>query len=222
MEAAARPELGQPRGSAVPGRARRPPGSDAGLYDRRFADLRADAGPYGGRAVRNTVPRDRAVLIYCYIGVDVPGGRGRHGAVVCRPAGLPTATDDPEFWLIAIFAVIVDAWPFSSPVRARASTVYSSIAFTFALLLGWGLAVTVIVQALAVVVSSIRLHHAWWRALFNMSQYALSFAAAALVLNVAGVARLSEDAPHGRPGLVAVMAIFGSAHRLVRGERPCS
>src|SRR4030095_17012943 len=57
----------------------------------------------------------------------------------------------------------------------------------------------------------IRLHHAWWRALFNMSQYALSFAAAALVLNLAGVARLSEDAPHSRPGVVAVLAIFGSA-----------
>jgi diguanylate cyclase (GGDEF)-like protein len=47
--------------------------------------------------------------------------------------------------------------------------------------------------------------------MFNIGQYALSFAAAELVLSAAGVARLSEDAPASRPSVLAVLAVFGSA-----------
>jgi diguanylate cyclase (GGDEF)-like protein len=206
MDAAPRSELGQQRDAAGSRPGWMAPASDAGRDDWRLADVRVDAGQTEAESVRNAVPRDRAVWIYGFVAVTFVAA-----VLATAPsfADLPgaTATRDPEFWFIAALAVTVDAWPF----RARAATVYSSIAFTFALLLGWGLAVTVIVQALAVVVSSIRLGHAPWRALFNISQYALSFAAAALVLNAAGVTRLSEDEITSRPSTPAVLVIFASA-----------
>ena len=85
----------------------------------------------------------------------------------------------PAFWVIAGLGVVVDAAAVRhASARGRSAIVYPSIAFTFALLLGWGLGPAVVVQAAAVVVSSIRLRHAPWRAVFNIGQYALSFAAA--------------------------------------------
>jgi diguanylate cyclase (GGDEF)-like protein len=102
-----------------------------------------------------------------------------------------------SFWVIAGLAVIVDLRPFNAPGRQLDATVYSSIAFTFALLLGWGLGPVVAVQSAAVVVSSVRLGHAPWRAVFNAAQYGLAFFAAALVLHIfyrsAPLAAGSED-----------------------------
>ncbi len=210
MEAAARPDVGEPRNragigsrwlAAVPG---------AGLDQSQFADARMDAGQVEAEAVRNAVPRDRAKVIYSFVTATFVA------AVLVTAPSVPefpgsVALRDAEFWFIGALALIVDSWPFASKARARAATVNSSIVFTFALLLGWGLAAAVTVQALALVVSSIRLRHAPWRAVFNIGQYTLSFAAAELVLMVTGAARLSEDAPLSQPGMLAVLAIFASA-----------
>ena len=125
--------------------------------------------------LRNEVPPDRARLLYTFVAVVVLTAV----AVVAPSLGdLPglVRSVDPEFWLIAVLAVAVDARPLRAPGRAPLATVFPSITFTFALLLGWGVAPAVIVQLLAVVVSSIRLKHAPWRALFNASQYAIAFA----------------------------------------------
>src|SRR5258706_14864594 len=54
-----------------------------------------------------------------------------------------------SFWVIAALAVIVDVRPFNAPGREPDTTVYSSIAFSFALLLCWGLGPAVAVQSAA-------------------------------------------------------------------------
>jgi diguanylate cyclase (GGDEF)-like protein len=226
MEAAARPEFGQPHDGAGTSSRREsatPSGRrtlrfrslwnvrDADISVRQFADPRLDAGQPAAEAVRNSVPRDRAAWMYGYVGATLLA------AAVCTvwsfvdlPAEAAVAVPDPEFWIVAVLAVIVDSWPFASPSRARTATVFSSVVFTFAVLLGWGLALAVIVQSIAVLIAARRLHLAAFRALFNVGNYALSFAAAALLLNVAGVPLLSEDELTSRPGTVAVVAILGS------------
>ncbi len=159
-----------------------------------------------GGALRNSVPPDRARLLFTFVTVVTLAAM----AVVIPSFGdLPAVLrhQDPELWLIALLAVLVDARPLSAFGRAPLTTVFPSIAFTFALLLGWGLAPAVIVQVLAVVVSSIRLRHAPWRAVFNASQYALAFAAADLVLMLGGVSRLSEDNPEARTGTLGVLLL---------------
>jgi diguanylate cyclase (GGDEF)-like protein len=96
------------------------------------------------------------------------------------------------FWVTAVMAVLLDARPFQAPGQTESITVFPSIAFTFALLLGWGLAPAVAVQTVAVIVSSIRLRHVAWRGAFNAAQYALAFAAAAGVLDLLGVPPLAH------------------------------
>ncbi|WFE44592.1 EAL domain-containing protein [Verrucosispora sp. WMMD1129] len=83
------------------------------------------------------------------------------------------------FWTMAVLAVACDARPFLPPGRGQSSSaVFPSTCFTFAILLGWGLGPAVAVQAVAVVVSGVRMRHAPWRTAFNAGQYACSLAAA--------------------------------------------
>jgi diguanylate cyclase (GGDEF)-like protein len=110
--------------------------------------------------------------------------------LVDLPAVLRSA--GPALWLIAALALLVDTPWFTG--RQRFATVYPSVAFTFALLLGWGVAVAVPAQALAVVVSSLRRRDPAWRMVFDQARYALSLAAAGGVLAVAGVPRLAGGA----------------------------
>jgi diguanylate cyclase (GGDEF)-like protein len=157
--------------------------------------------------LRNEIPPERARLLYTFVGIVV---------LIAVAVVAPSLTElpavlravDPEFWLIAVLAVAVDTRPLRAPGRAPLASVFPSIAFTFALLLGWGLAPAVIVQLLAVIVSSIRLDHAPWRAVFNAGQYAIAFAAANLVLQLSGVVRLAEDFPAARTGTLGVLMIL--------------
>jgi diguanylate cyclase (GGDEF)-like protein len=158
-------------------------------------------------ALRNFLPRERAPAFLSYVAAVTVCGAATAGVAF---TGLPATVRGAgaACWIIAGLAVLVDARPFNAPGRGPASAIFPSICFTYALLLGWGMAVAIAVQAGAVVVSSIRLRHAPWRALFNAGQYALSFAAAALVLDLAGVPALWPDA---KVGLVGVLAILAAA-----------
>jgi diguanylate cyclase (GGDEF)-like protein len=154
------------------------------------------------------LPRDRIVGVAIWTAVVVVGA-----LAVTVPAlpQLPAVvrSGDAALWLIAALAVFVDARAF--PARTGAAGVYPSKAFTFALLLGWGFAVAVVAQTLAVLVSSIGLRQGPWRTVYAQARYALSFAAAAGVLALAGVPRLSEDAIHLRPGEVGAILLAAGA-----------
>ncbi len=64
--------------------------------------------------------------------------------------------------------------------------VATSMTFVFALLLHWGIAVAVLMQAVATTVADRTNHKAWWRTSFNVAQYSLSYGAASLVLGLFG------------------------------------
>ena len=133
-------------------------------------------------ALRNTIPPGRRLPFFALVsGVIVAAA-----AVTAGPlAQLPTARLPAAFWLIAGLAAVADARPFTPPGRRQTLAVVPSVCLTFAILLAWGLGAAVLVQAVAVTVASVRLRHAAWRALFNLAQYALAFAAADLVLRAA-------------------------------------
>jgi diguanylate cyclase (GGDEF)-like protein len=159
----------------------------------------ADAGD---PRLRDTVPPDKATRMFGYIvAVIVAAVASVVPAFVSWSYGHATASA----WVIAGLALVVDLAPFRAPGRGAAATVFPSITFTFALLVGWGLVPAVAVQTLAVVVSSVRLRHAGWRGLFNAAQYALSFAAAAGVLKLMRVPPLSPDAHIGVTGVIGLL-----------------
>jgi diguanylate cyclase (GGDEF)-like protein len=157
--------------------------------------------------LRNEVPRERSAAFFTYVA----------GVVIIAAAWVGFSFVDlthqirdapAAFWVIAVLALAVEARPFTAPGQPPASMVFPSIGFSFALLLGWGLAPAVAVQAMAVVVSSARRQHAPWRAAFNVSQYALALAAAGLVLRVGGVATLS---PADQVSLARVTIVIAAA-----------
>jgi diguanylate cyclase (GGDEF)-like protein len=134
--------------------------------------------------LRNTVPPERASAFYSFVaGVVVAAA----ACLIASADQLGTAlrTAPMTLWLIVGLAVLVDLRPFTTPGNRSPSTIYPSICLSFALLLGWGLAVAIIGQTAAVIGTSIRLRHAPWRAAFNAGQYALSLAAAEAVLYLA-------------------------------------
>jgi len=127
-----------------------------------------DAGParrFGlgssGNSLRNVVPRDRAAGFVTYVCVIVLGGT----AIVALNLDDLDAMVRYEpftFWLLAGLALLIDVLPFAAPGRRADLSIFPSISFSFAVLLGWGLVPAILVQTGAVVVSSIRLRHAPW------------------------------------------------------------
>jgi len=158
--------------------------------------------------LRNSLPQERAGAFVGYFtavivcGVVVSAFAFTDLADGIRGAGAAC-------WLIAGLAVLVDARPFNAPGRGHASTIFPSICFTFGLLLGWGLAMAIAVQTVAVAVSSIRLRHTPWRAAFNAAQYALTFAAAAFVLDLAGVPPLRVAGSVDMAGVLGILVAAG-------------
>ena len=159
-------------------------------------------------ARRNTVPAERAASFFTFVGVVVA-----LAALLCAvplshlPATLPTLP--AAFWAMAALAVLCDSRPFSPPGPRQSSAVFPSICFTFAILLAWGLGPAVLVQAAAVAMSSWRLHHAPWRAVFNVAQYALALVAADVVTRAAGETSFRAGGPS--PMWIDVAAVAAAA-----------
>ncbi|WFF03275.1 bifunctional diguanylate cyclase/phosphodiesterase [Micromonospora sp. WMMD964] len=126
---------------------------------------------------RNSLPPGRATPFATFVvGILVVAALTAAVPLAKLPAdvpGLPVA-----FWTMAVLAVVCDARPFVPPGRRQTSAVFPSTCFTFAILLGWGLAPAVAVQAVGVIVSGWRMRHAAWRTAFNVGQYACALAAA--------------------------------------------
>jgi diguanylate cyclase (GGDEF)-like protein len=140
-------------------------------------------------ASRNSVPPERARPFFAFVLAVITVA-----ALLCVVplARLPGQLPDlpAAFWVMAGLAVLVDSRPFTPPGRRQSSAVFPSTCFTFAIMLGWGLAPAVAVQAAAVVVSSWRMRHVWWRAAFNIAQYALALSAAYAVSRLADLERI--------------------------------
>jgi diguanylate cyclase len=158
-------------------------------------------------ALRNTAPPRREGVFFgyvagvCLLAVALVALRSTHPAVVPHPAGT-------AFWLMAALAVVSDVRPFTPPGPRQISPVFPSICFTFAILLIWGLVPAVAVQTVAVVASSVRMGHRPWRAAFNAGQYAVAFATADLVLDLA---REKPFAASGSSGWAAAAIVLTAA-----------
>jgi len=158
-------------------------------------------------ALRNTAPPRHEGIFFgyvagvCLLAIAVVAPQSTH--LNAGPHPLPTA-----FWLMAVLAVFSDVRPFTPPGPRQLSPVFPSICFTFAILLIWGIGPAVAVQTVAVAASSVRMRHRLWRAAFNAGQYAVAFAAADLVLDLA---REKPFAPSGSSGWVAAGIVLAAA-----------
>ena len=95
--------------------------------------------------------------------------------------GLP-----PAFWVLCALLVLAELRPLFTAGARDANGLVLSTTFVFALVLRFGLPVAVLVQALATATADIGRRKAPWRTAFNVSQFALSWAAAAGTMRLVG------------------------------------
>jgi diguanylate cyclase len=94
------------------------------------------------------------------------------------------ATSKPEFWLMTALTVVAATQAFMPSGRRGAPVVIGpAVCFTFAILLVWGLGPAVVAQVAAIVVVVWRRQVSLRESVLRAGQYALAFAAAALVLS---------------------------------------
>jgi diguanylate cyclase (GGDEF)-like protein len=107
---------------------------------------------------------------------------GYAAARVVRDIGVGHLRGSGAAWLLGLLVVIGELRPVLARHEHDGST--TAVAFCLALLdlSGWHTAV--VAQTGAVVVCGVMNHHSWWRTTFNVTQYAVSVAAAGLAFGL--------------------------------------
>ena len=88
----------------------------------------------------------------------------------------------PAVAVLMLLVVVGELYPIRVPLRDDSEDVTTSPAFMFATLLLAGPALAIIAQCTAAALSDVRTRKQWWKAIFNITQYALSITGAWLVL----------------------------------------
>jgi diguanylate cyclase (GGDEF)-like protein len=131
---------------------------------------------------RNLAPRRGAGAFWSYLGsVTAVGG----ALVGWELSGLTLhgfRLMGGGFIVLAILLVLGELRPLMTAGSPDSNGVSTSTAFVFALQIHWGLGVAVLMQTIAVLIADRTRRKVPWRTAFNVAQYGLSFAAAAVVL----------------------------------------
>jgi diguanylate cyclase (GGDEF)-like protein len=126
------------------------------------------------------------------------------GAAYRVPSFLHTAPW--EFWTLSVLAVLSDAYPFPLSRSGRWPTaVHPSICFSFAILLLWGPAPAILVQAVAGAAAAARLRMSLTDALLSVGRLVGTLAAAGMVLRVVEPAPFELGMAMDRTDLFAVL-----------------
>ena len=88
----------------------------------------------------------------------------------------------PLFWVLAGMVVLGEIWPIVTPGRSSLEAPLASVTFSFAALLAWGLAVAVLLQATATLLTFLSKRRAPHRAAFNAASSTLGLFAGGAVL----------------------------------------
>src|SRR4051812_4286895 len=102
----------------------------------------------------------------------------------------------PAYWVMGLFAVLVDARPYVVANRRASSVILPSVCFTFAIALAWGLAPALAVQLVSVTVAGARMRQPVRRTLHLAAQHGFALCGAAGVAALVGLrigARLNWD-----------------------------
>jgi diguanylate cyclase (GGDEF)-like protein len=92
----------------------------------------------------------------------------------------------PAFWALCALLLVAEVRPLFTAGARDANGLVLSTTFVFALLLRFGLPIAVVLQALSTIVADVSRRKAPWRTCFNVSQYTISWSAAAVVMELVG------------------------------------
>ena len=127
------------------------------------------------------VPLNRVTRLYVSV-VSLAGC----GLAACLIAALDIDSrwTSRAFVVLAGLAVLGELFPFRVPFHHEAQEVTLSTAFVLSILLTFGLTAAIAVQVIGSVLSDCHLRKVWWKALFNVGQYSISWAVAWLALTL--------------------------------------
>ena len=135
---------------------------------------------------RNVVSGPRQVLLRSYVGIVTAGGLGLIAVVLYGATLRNLPGVDAAFFAVVGLLMLGQLRPLFTAGAPDANGVMVSIAFVFAILLRYDLSLALVVQTLAVVISGVSKRRVLWRTVFNIGQYALSWAAAWWVMGWVG------------------------------------
>jgi diguanylate cyclase (GGDEF)-like protein len=108
------------------------------------------------------------------------------GVGVVRVASAPVVASGAPLAMTAVVLVVLELLPLVQGRGHDPQGVVMSTAFVCAMLFLWGPWPAIIMLAVASTAADLRVRKAWWKVLFNPAQYALSVAAASLVMRAFG------------------------------------
>ncbi|WP_017611254.1 putative bifunctional diguanylate cyclase/phosphodiesterase [Nocardiopsis xinjiangensis] len=142
------------------------------------------------------------------------------GLLVLASAGLGLdqfrhLAGEPLVWILLCMIVVGELRPISLPGQPADNGTATSLPFTFALVIYYGLPIAALLQVVAAVVAGTACRHALHRTAFNAAQYVLSLGVAdALLRLLSPEANAGPWIPSDPAGLAAV-ALAGGAYFLV-------
>jgi diguanylate cyclase (GGDEF)-like protein len=123
---------------------------------------------------------DRNLVLY--VVTVVAAGFATLVGVVVSHGGLVPERGLGTYAMLTAIVVLGELLPVTVTFRNEKQDVTTSTTFVFAVLLMFGPAPALVSQAVASITSDILQRKVWWKAMFNVAQYTLSWAAAAAVL----------------------------------------
>ena len=152
-------------------------------------------------SLRRLEPIERYVAAISVVGLAIGAWIVAYGV----EAEVHAAT--PAIAVLMLLMIAGELYPIRVPLRDDAEEVTTSPAFMFATLLLSGPALAILAQAVASVLSDLRTGKVWWKAIFNVAQYALSIAgASAILVAIAPDLRFGGASTFGPHTFVATLA----------------
>jgi diguanylate cyclase (GGDEF)-like protein len=143
------------------------------------------------------------------------------GAGVARlAAGRQAPIDALEVLVFGVFVLVGELRPIRVPRQDEQEEIVTSATFTFAILLTAGPGAALVVRALVATVPALLGRKPGWKALFNVSQYALSVTIAGVALDAwTNVPRSADVAflPADLVGILAAGAVYFLVNNTVTG-----
>ena len=120
--------------------------------------------------------------ISSYVAIVTIAGLAAAGTVLWRARWSDFLIDPALAAFLVVLVVIGELFPVTVSFRNERQEITTSTSFVFALLLMFGAGPALIAQLLASVIADSLNRKTWWKAAFNLGQYALSWIATATVL----------------------------------------
>jgi diguanylate cyclase (GGDEF)-like protein len=176
---------------------------------------------------RNATPQRWSTLWFFLAAVSTAGiTTCVLGAWSLTAESISALMSSPAFWIVTALVVIGELRPIFTP-GSDPNGVYVSTAFVFAVLLHFGLPIAAVLHALGATLSGLAWRKAWWRNVFNVGQYTLSLAGAAVVLHLGGLQAspskpwVPTDIAHN-PKALGIIALAGLAYFFLNDALVCT